>query len=68
MSERIIVRTIQNISYAGKVIRSAHFESIGLVLQPNKLRNMEIFIPENEIQMVITNQSMLTYGEFKLMM
>lgn len=65
MLERIIIRTISNLSYAGTVVDSNHFEGEGIVLLPNKMKKLEIFIPKSEIQQIIAEKKILSFQEFK---
>lgn len=64
MEERIIVRTLVNVSYAGKAFHSNIFSGKGIVLQPNKNMEMLVFIPENEIREIICNAVSMSFQEY----
>lgn len=64
MEDRIIVRTLANVSFVGKVLHSAIFSETGIVLQPNHNLKMLVFIPENEIREIICNAVSMSFQEY----
>jgi hypothetical protein len=55
MQNKVVVRTITDLSYAGEILKDYHKENVsGILLKPSPNSEIRIWFPEEEIQCVIT--------------
>jgi hypothetical protein len=52
-TERVIVRTISNLSYAGEICINKNISEKGLLIKPSPKSNIKVWIPTDEIQCII---------------
>lgn len=62
--ERIIVRTISNISYAGCITSADFFQEEGIVLKLNPNTSTLCFVPKKEVKEIIHGAQVMSYEEF----
>lgn len=64
MKQRILVRTVNNVSYVGSESDSPVFKESGIKLNPNENLKMIIFIPEEEILEIISECNIYSYKQY----
>lgn len=62
-SERIIVRTKTNLSYAGAVCNRNYGEAAGILIKPSPKSNIKVWFPIDEIQCIIKMDGVVVEGE-----
>lgn len=62
LSERIIVRTISNLSYAGEICNRM-VEEEGIVIKPSEKSGIKVWFPVGEIQCIIKMNGKVLEGE-----
>ena len=60
--ERIIVRTTQNLSYAGMICKK-NSEEEGILIQPSERSNIKVWVPLDEISCIIKINGTIIEGE-----
>lgn len=62
-NERVIVRTITNLSYAGEICDGLKEYGDGLVIKPSEKSEIKIWFPVDEIQTIIKMDGNIIEGE-----
>lgn len=60
--ERVIVRTVTNLSYAGQICKNV-IESQGLMIKPSPKSDIKIWFPIQEIECIIKMNGNVIKGE-----
>lgn len=63
LSERIIVRTKTNLSYAGEICKRLNTDEDGITIKPSKKSDIKIWFPMNEVQCLIKMNGNVVEGE-----
>ena len=64
MREKIIVRTISNLSFAGAVCsKNIGNDEVGLLLKLSDESNVKVWIPRDEIESIIEKNGVVTNGD-----
>lgn len=63
MSERVLLRTISNLSFAGEICSNILDGEKGILLKPSPNSNIKIWCPQNEIQNLIMKNGKMIKGD-----